>query len=369
MSSETDYQIQNIDEIATPALVLYPHIVQTNIRSIGNLLGGYDDLRPHIKTHKMSRVVRMEMDAGITKFKCATPKEAALLAAIGVKDIIIAYQMVGPQIDRTVELQQTHPKVDLKVIADDPGPVRDLAGACVAAKIEIGVMIDLNTGMNRTGVRPGSDSVDLAQCILGLEGVRFAGIHVYDGHVGGDGEKARIRSAEESIQRAVETRKQIEAADIPVPLMVASGTQGFDVTSKTDGVDEVSPGTWIFWDTGYGENLEFDFKWAALVVSRVISTPGPDLITLDAGSKALAPDTPTPHFKILNLDGDPEFVRRNEEHQLLKLPASTPRPDVGDVLYLVPRHVCTTVNLWDEACVIDESGTYIENWPIDARGH
>jgi D-serine deaminase-like pyridoxal phosphate-dependent protein len=111
------------------------------------------------------------------------------------------------------------------------------------------------------------------------------------------------------------------------------------------------------------------FQWAALVLSRVISTPGEDLITLDAGNKAICPDVPAPFFRILGYPDDLEFVRRNEEHQVLRLPKDAPRPKVGDALYLVPRHVCTTVNMWDDACVIDGEGQWAETWSVDARGH
>ena len=95
---------------------------------------------------------------------------------------------------------------------------------------------------------------------------------------------------------------------------------------------------------------------------------GEDLITLDAGAKSIAPDTPAPHFRILGMTENPEFVRRNEEHQILRLPPGTDRPNVGDQFYLVPGHVCTSINLWDEACVIDGDGNFIETWPVEARG-
>ena len=115
-------------------------------------------------------------------------------------------------------------------------------------------------------------------------------------------------------------RSLIEQADIPVNEVVASGSRGFDVTARQGSVDNVSPGTWTLWDTGYGDVLDFPFEWAAIVVSRVISRADKDLVTLDAGNKAVAPDTVAPHFRILGLDDQPEFLIRNEEHQLLRWP-------------------------------------------------
>ena len=368
MSSDIDYIIKNVDEIPSPALVVYRDIVERNIKTIGGLLDGYDRLRPHIKTHKMSQVAKMEMNAGITKFKCATHKEAALLAANGATDVMIAYPPIGPQIQRVVGLKQTYPNVTFRVIGDDEPSIGHLATACQEADVTIGMMIDINTGMNRTGAPPGAPSVALARLIDGLDGLSFDGLHVYDGHVKGDGEP-RQEEARESVQLAVDTAKQIEKVGIEVPFVVASGTKGFDATDQVDGVTEVSPGTWIFWDTGYGEALAFPFNWAALVVSRVISTPADDLITLDAGNKGINPDVQAPHFRALNLEGELEFLVRNEEHQLIRLAPGVKRPNVGDVIYLIPKHVCTTVNMYDEAYVIDGEGNWTETWSIDARGH
>lgn len=364
-----DYDVVNANEIPTPALLVYRDMVRHNIKTIGDLMGGYARLCPHIKTHKMSRVAQMEMAAGITKFKCATPKEAAMLAAAGARDILISYHMVGANIQRVIELKKTHPDVDFKVIADDAHNIRALADACAQAQVTLGVMLDLNTGLDRTGAPTGEPALKLVRLMADLPGLQFVGLHVYDGHVGNPDADLRKKVALESIQKAVETRRLIEQSHIPVPMLVASGSPGFEHTRTVDDVDAVSPGTWIFWDTGYGDQLDSPFRWAALVLSSVISTTQDDLITLDAGNKSIAPDTPAPHFRALGLPENIEFVRRNEEHQVLRLPKGTPRPNVGDKFYLVPRHVCTTVNLWDEAHVIDETGHFVETWPIDARGH
>lgn len=363
------YHVKNAREIPTPALLIYKAAVAHNIRAIGEMMGGYARLRPHIKTHKMSQVARMELDAGIDKFKCATAKEAALLAAIGATDILISYHMVGANIDRVVGLKRLYPAVDLKIIADDADNIRALSNACAAAEVRLGAMVDVNTGMNRTGALPGAASLALARQIAQSPGLQFAGLHAYDGHVGGNDPDVRQKTAVEAIEKAVDTRRLIERSGLEVEKLVASGSPGFVHTQAVDEVDEVSPGTWIFWDTGYGDLMETPFQWAALVLSSVISATRADLITLDAGSKAIAPDTPEPHFRALGLPDEIAFVRRNEEHQLLQLPKGTPRPQVGDQFYLVPRHVCTTVNLWDEVCVIDENGMFAETWAVDARGH
>ena len=365
-----NYTVKNVDEIPTPALLVYKDAVAHNIKTIGEMLGGYERLRPHIKTHKMAQVAKMEMAAGIDKFKCATPKEAVMLAALGATDILISYHMVGANIGRVVDLKKSYAHVDLKIIADDANNIQAISEACVAADVTLGVMLDLNTGMDRTGAPVGEPAIVLAKQINDAPGLTFEGLHVYDGHVGNPDPDQRKETALDSIEQAIETRRLIAEAGVDVPKLVASGSPGFEHTRLVDEVDEVSPGTWIFWDTGYGDQLvDSPFKWAALVLSRVISTTQDDLMTLDAGSKSVAPDTPVPHFRALGLPEDVAFVRRNEEHQLLRLPKGTTRPSVGDAFYLVPRHVCTTVNLWDEVYVIDEKGEFVETWSVDARGH
>lgn len=364
-----DYHIVDTHKMPTPALVVYRHIVEENIRRIGEILGGYGGLRAHIKTHKMSRVVQMEMEAGIDKFKCATPREAAMLAAAGITDILIAYPVVGAAVERVVSLRRSYPGIDLRVTADDAGALVALSDAC-DDDITLGVMVDLNTGMDRTGAPPGEAALALAKTIADLPGLTFDGLHVYDGHVVGVPDpEIRRQTALESVEKAVATRRLIEKEGVGVKTLVASGSPGFEFTAGVPGVDEVSPGTWVFWDNGYNTLNPGRFRFAALVLSSVISTPGPDLITLDAGSKAVAPDTPEPHFRALNLPENVEFVLRNEEHQVLRLPPGTPRPAVGDLCYLVPYHICTTVNLYDEACIINDHGAFVETWPVDARGH
>ncbi len=363
-----EYTISNADEIQTPALIVYKGLVMENIRAIGQILGGYDRLRPHVKTHKMSGIVQMQMEAGITKFKCATPKEAEMLVTAGAKDILLSYQLFGPAIERVVKIRKSQPDVDLKVIADNGGALRDLSNACVRTGVTMGVMVDLNTGMGRTGCQDEDEAVFIASRITELPGLALAGIHAYDGHATDPDPRTRRHTALKSIEMAQKVRRLMKEDDMPVKTLVASGSPAFDFTASVKDVDEVSPGTWVFWDFNYSELMPGRFRWAALVLSRLISKPDPDHITLDAGSKAIAPDTPSPHFRILDPPEDLELVRRSEEHQVLKLSPDSALRSMGELFYLIPAHICTTVNLYDVAHVIDEKGRFAETWPIEGRG-
>ncbi len=363
-----EYRISNAHEIPTPALIVFKSLVQENIRAIGQILGGYDRLRPHVKTHKMSRIVQMQMEAGIKKFKCATPKEAEMLVAAGAGDILISYQLFGPAIERVVGIRKNHPDVDLKVIADNGGALRALSDACVRAGVTMGVLVDLNTGMGRTGCEDEDGAVFIASRITGLPGLTLEGIHAYDGHAVDPDPRARRAIAFDSIQMAQKVRRLMEEEEMPVKTLVASGSPAFDFSASVKDVDEVSPGTWIFWDFNYSELMPGRFRWAALVLSRLVSKPDANHITLDAGSKAIAPDTPSPHFRVLDPPEDLELVRRSEEHQVLRLAPDTPPRPIGELFQLIPAHICTTVNLYDEAHIIDKKGRFVETWPIDGRG-
>ena len=364
-----EYRIINEGDIATPALVIYRDFVDENIRRIGSMLGGYEGLRPHIKTHKMSRIIKMQLEAGIEKFKCATLKEASLLINAGVNDILIAYPIVGNAVARAVRLKKANSSIELKVIVDDLNAVRALSRACIESDISLGIMVDLNTGMDRTGAGSSDAAVALSRSIRDLPAITFEGLHAYDGHVSDPDVDVRRRKVLSAIKKAVRTRTEIEKQGIVVKTLITSGSPSFEFNAAVPEVDEVSPGTWILWDAGYEEKMPNRFRWAGLVLSTVISRPGPNLITIDAGSKAVSPDTPAPSFLPLNLPDGVQFGKRNEEHQVLELPAGSPTISVGDILYLVPRHICTTVNLFDEACIIDGEGRFIETWPVDGRGH
>jgi D-serine deaminase-like pyridoxal phosphate-dependent protein len=166
----------------------------------------------------------------------------------------------------------------------------------------------------------------------------------------------------------VSIRRQLESAGIPVPRLVAGGSLDCFVAAEMEGVDEVSPGTWILWDKGYENMLPGRFAYGALVLGRVISRPTPELFAVDAGYKSVSADPAIPHAEVLSVPGS-EVVGRWEEHLLVRLPEPSAEPSVGTPVYIVPIHVCSTVNLWDEAMVVNGNGDVVGRWPIAARGH
>jgi D-serine deaminase-like pyridoxal phosphate-dependent protein len=394
------YEVANATEVPSPALLIYPDRVRENIRRMIRI-GGVERLRPHIKTHKLAEVIRMQMEQGITKFKCATVSEAEMVAGCGAADVLLAYQPVGPNIQRVVQLVKTFPNTAFSVIADDaetisalsvaavadgPGSARgsrasvggspsDVSGEGLAASRreehasgvcspELEVLLDIDCGQRRTGVAPGPKAVELYRLIASLPGLKPGGLHAYDGHIHDSDVTVRAKNCEAAFAPVNALRQELLRVGLPVPRVVAGGTPTFPMHARRGDV-ECSPGTCVFWDAGYAKNLpDLDFLPDAVLLTRVVSRPGANRLCLDLGHKAIASEMPHPRVQLLNL-GDAKFVAHNEEHLVVE----TARGDafnVGECLYGIPWHICPTVALHAEAVVI-EHGKATARWKITAR--
>ncbi|MGH9159066.1 MAG: D-TA family PLP-dependent enzyme [Vicinamibacteraceae bacterium] len=358
------YAIDNVAEIPSPALLIYPDRVEENVRRMIRIAGAVERLRPHIKTSKLPEVVRMQMDAGITKLKCATIAEAEMAAACGAPDVLLAYQPVGPNVGRLVQLVQTFPKTRFSTLADDERTIRDLSSAAVSAQITLDLFLDVDCGMHRSGVVPGPHAVALYQLIAGLPGLAAAGVHAYDGHIRDNDLEARKRACDEAFGPVQALRAELVAAGLPVPAVVAGGSPTFPVHARRPDV-ECSPGTVVFWDLGYTRSLpDLDFLPAALLLTRVISKPGPLLLCLDLGHKAVASEGPHPRVELLDLP-QTRAVGHSEEHLTLETPRAGDVP-VGTAFYGIPWHVCPTVALHDQAVAVRD-GRAQERWRVTGR--
>jgi D-serine deaminase-like pyridoxal phosphate-dependent protein len=352
------------DEIPSPALLVYPERIGENIRRMIAVLGQAERLRPHVKTHKMAEVVQLQLKAGITKFKCATIAEAEMLGQAGAKDVLLANQPVGPNIARLLGLGGWFPDVRFSTIADDAEAVGNLAQAAQAAGVTLPVWLDLDVGMGRTGIAPGQAATTLYKLIGQLPGVEPAGLHLYDGHLHDSDPSKRLAKWQTMMGEVSSFRTGIEAAGLPVPNIVGGGTPTFPFHAQhTD--HECSPGTTLLWDFGYRDAFpDLDYQNAAMLLTRVISKPGTDCITLDLGHKAVAAENPHPRVRFIGLD-DTEAVVHSEEHLTLRT-TEAQRFNVGDCLYGIPRHICPTVALYDRAHVI-RGGKLTDQWQVTAR--
>ena len=360
----TWYSVDNADDIPSPALLVYPDRVEQNIRHMIEIAGGVERLRPHMKTNKLREVVRMHLDQGITRFKCATIAEAEMAAASRAPDVLLAYQPVGPNVKRFVRLVETYSGTRFSALVDDEATIRTLSDEAVAADVTLDLFLDLDGGMHRTGIAPGAHAVELYRLLSTLPGLRAAGLHMYDGHIHDTDLEVRRKASDEAFSHVQQMREAISAAALDVPTVVAGGTPTFPFHARRGDV-ECSPGTTVFWDFGYSTILpDLDFAPAVALLTRVISRPEQNRLCLDVGHKAVASENPHPRVKLFGLE-DATAVGHSEEHLVLETDRAADFP-VGSPLYGLPWHVCPTVALHSEAIVV-RNGRAEERWQIVAR--
>lgn len=359
------YQIENVTELDSPALVIFPERVKRNIQTAIRMVGDISRLRPHIKTHKSPDVSRLMIEAGITKFKCATIAEAEMLGQCGAKDVVLAYQPLGPKLKRFIEVIKKYPATQYSCLIDNKTAAKEQSEAFLAANLSILVYIDLNIGMNRTGIAPGDGAIDLYKYASGLKGIKLNGLHAYDGHLRNADIALRTKECNEGFAPVEKMREDLEKSGYPVPVVIAGGSPAFPIHAKRKNV-ESSPGTFIYWDKGYTDLCpEQDFLTAVVLVTRIISLPSPTRITTDLGHKSVSAENEiTRRAFFLNAE-NVKAVGQSEEHLVLEVPEGHSYK-VGDILYGLPYHVCPTIALYERAYTI-ENGKVSGEWKNIAR--
>lgn len=358
------YRIQNEDDVPSPALLLYPDRIEENLRRMITRAGGVARLRPHVKTHKLPQVIALELKNGITKFKTATIAETEMTAAAGAPDVLLAYPAIGPDARRLAELARKFPRTRFRAIADSPEGLAALSAAATLAGLTLEVLLDLNVGMNRTGVAPGPEAFALYSRLAATPGLAPGGLHAYDGHLRDVDYAKLVADTETAFAPVWKLRDELHAANLPVPLIVASGTPTFPILAERGDV-EVGSGTTVLWDFGQAEVCpDLDFLNAAVLLTRVVSRPAPNRLCLDLGHKAVASEMTPPRVKLFGID-DATFVSHSEEHLVVETARAAEFP-VGTVIYGIPRHVCPTVALHSEVFVVREEHS-VETWPVIAR--
>jgi D-threonine aldolase len=372
--TEFDYKIQNIDALDTPVLVVYPDRVQYNIDAAIGMVGDVGRLRPHIKTHKSAVVAKMMMDAGISQFKCATIAEAEMLGIADAKDVLLAYQPVGPKLQRFINVIKKFPNTKYACLVDNIAAAQAQSDAFAAQNLNVPVFIDLNIGQNRTGIAPNETALALFSACEKMKGIHIVGLHGYDGHLRSP--DLAIRKAE--CDAAFDKLKALEAQILMVHPeivgrggneaeldIVSGGSPSFSIHAKRETV-QCSPGTFIYWDKGYSDLCpEQPFKPAALLVTRVISLPDATKLCLDLGHKSVAAENDiSKRVYFLNA---PELIplSQSEEHLVVEVGVGHTYK-VGDVLYGLPFHICPTVALFERVVTI-ENGKTSGEWLTIAR--
>jgi D-serine deaminase-like pyridoxal phosphate-dependent protein len=359
------YALTDPASLDTPCLVVHPDRVARNIANMVSIAGDASRLRPHIKTHKTHEGVRMMMDAGISKFKCATISEAELLGLCKAPDVLLAYQPHGPKVARLVELVGRFPETRYACLVDNRSTAEHLSDFCMAKGIRMPVYLDLNLGMNRTGISPGSAALELYAYCHTLPGILTFGLHAYDGHHRHIDAGERARDCDKTFILMQSMCDDIVAKGLPRPVLVAGGSPTFPIHAKRKDV-ECSPGTNIFWDGCYSQICsEQPFEPAVALVARVLSLPTEDRVCLDVGHKSVAAENEI--TRRLHFPDHPGLVAvsQSEEHLVMQsVSGHGLRP--GDVLYGIPYHICPTVAL-HERLHVAKAGRIEGEWKVVAR--
>jgi len=355
----------NYSTIDSPALLVFPSLVKKNIAEMIRMVGNVNRLRPHIKTHKTAEGIRLMMDAGINKFKCATIAEAELLAMTGAKDVLLAHQPVRPRIERLQQLILAYPHTQFSTITDHLDAAKQIGDVFDEQAQSMGVYIDINVGMNRTGIAPDETALALYEGLMHMKGIHFMGLHVYDGQHRQADPAARETACDEAFQAVYGLIDMMASKGYPRPFIIAGGSPSFSIHAKRMDRD-CSPGTNIFWDRGYGLICpEQEFEPAVHILTRVISLPASNRICLDLGHKAVASENEL--AKRVYFPEHPELkaVGQSEEHLVMELaPGHGFKP--GDTLIGIPYHICPTVAL-HETLVAVEGEKVVGEWKVEAR--
>jgi len=342
LTNDNWYVVENVNEVFSPALLVYPDRIEENIRRTIKIAGGPQYLRPHVKTHKMAQIVDMQLKHGINKFKCATISETEMVAMCGAEDILLAMQPVGPNLDRFFKLKQTFVKSRISCIADNEEIIIQLSEMARKTGIETHVWIDINPGMNRTGVIPGEKAARLYRRVVDSPMLKASGLHAYDGHFHEPDLSERKKNCNNSFNEVISLKDVLEAEGISNIKIIAGGSPTFPVHALRNDV-ELSPGTLFLWDWKYSTSFaDMDFLHAAVLLTRIVSKPGKELLCLDLGHKAVASEMAQPRVKLLGLRNY-TITGHNEEHMVIRT-AEADKYKTGDHLYGIPMHICPTVD-------------------------
>lgn len=364
MASADWYIIDNVDELDTPALVVYADRVQYNIDLVKTMIDDVLRLRPHVKTHKSIDVSRLMIAAGIAKFKCATIAEAEMLGMANASDVLLAYQPTGPKLKRFIELIKAYPQTSYSCLLDNQDTAGAISKAAVDDHITIAVYIDLNVGMNRSGIIT-ADALALYEVCANLPGIKLIGLHAYDGHIHDADYTIRQQRSDESIQPVLKLVDAIIAKGYHKPVVIAGGSPTFPILAKRAGL-ECSPGTFVYWDKGYQDAFpEQLFLPAALLIARVISLPEEGKICIDLGHKSVSAENELAKRVYFLNAPELKFTGHSEEH-LVADAGIGHHYKVGDILYGLPYHVCPSVALYERAISI-ENKLITGEWKTIAR--
>lgn len=350
-----------IAELDTPTLLLDLAACDRNLSRMAEFFRTRPaQLRPHFKNHKCVTLAKRQLTAGAVGMTCAKLGEAEVLVEHGVRDVLIANQVVGPP--KMARLVRVAREARVGVAVDHVEQALAISQAASRAGVLIGVLIEVDIGMGRCGVAPGQPVLDLARQIEDLPGVRFGGLQAFEGHLVNVLDRAeRARSARDAMMQAIESRELLERAGVRVDCISGCSSATYDSSGVLPGIDEIQAGTYATMDRQY-HRLVPEFEVALSVLVRVISRPTSRQAVLDLGVKGAGGEFGVPEIRDFPAVEIPYFL--SEEHLVV---TNTPDWRIGQVLQLIPSHACTTCNLYREL-IVHHQQCVVDVWPIEAAG-
>lgn len=347
------------DDVTTPALILDLPAVRRNVAKMSERMASMPAaLRPHIKVHKCAELSQMQADAGAIGLSTATVWEAIVMVAAGLDGVFVVNTVAGRQ--KITALAELAREAEVSVAVDDADNAAELASAARAAGSRLGVLIEVDTGMDRAGVDTLEEAVRLAQRISDFEGIDLRGVTGYEGHCSLTPERELRRQRHKAAMGfLVAVAEAISAAGLPCPIVSAGGTATWDWTATYPGVTEIQAGTYVLMDGLHGAMVA-DFEYPLTVLATVISRRS-DRVILDAGNKAMGAPA------LARIKGsDLSVLRFDEEHGIFVAGAEDGL-QIGDVVELLPGYSASTVNWYDAFHVVEEDRV-VDIWPVIPRG-
>lgn len=346
-------------DVITPALILDLPAARRNINKMADMLTGMPaKIRPHIKVHKSPELARMQVGAGAIGISTATVWEAIVMVSSGLDSIFVVNTIAGRE--KIAALAAVAKDAHVMVAVDDAANAAEIGAAARAAGSTVGVLIEVDTGMDRAGVDTPEQAAALARKLAAIDGIRLVGVTGYEGHCSLTPE-ADLRAArqKDAMSLLVEAADLILADGLPCPIVSAGGTATWNLTAANPRVTEIQAGSYVVMDN-FHSPMAGEFERALTVLSTVISRP-PDRVIFDAGNKSLAAPALT------TIAGhDLPVLRIDEEHAVFVAGANESLR-VGDVVELLPGYAPGTVN-WYDAYHVVERDHVVDIWPVIPRG-
>ena len=360
----------HLNELSTPALTIDLDALERNLERVAALCRQQGvGLRPHTKTHKTPEVARMQLARGAVGLTVAKVGEAEVMAGAGLEDIPVAFPIYGGEkLRRLAELARGR---RLLVSLDAEATAQELSRAAAGQGSTVGVLVEFDVGFHRCGLEPGSACVELARKIEKLPGLKFRGLMTYFGNIWGSAAERRAE-AEHVAERVGRALAAFREAHMEVEIVSGGSTPSAEFAHLIPGLTDIRPGTYVYNDlnTYYQGACRLE-DCAARVVTTVVSTAVPGRAIIDAGSKTFSSDLlgsgPKSGHGLVVEAPDAPLIKLNEEHGHLDITKSSHKFRVGEVLTVVPNHVCTCVNMQDEVFP-HRDGEVTGCWRVAARG-